>query len=92
MPMSKAHNRASAKWNASRDNIMIRPEIPEGTRIREEAAKAGVSIQNYILEAVRRRMESEAPAQAAETPTERVSTSGGVSVLPTLEGRENAAL
>lgn len=59
MPMSKAHNRASAKWNANRDNIMIRPEIPEGTRIREEAAKAGMSIQNYVLNAVRRYMELE---------------------------------
>lgn len=68
MPMSKAHNRASARWNASRDNIMIRPEIPEGTRIREEAAKAGMSIQNYVLNAVRQYMELERgdPEQAAQ--------------------------
>lgn len=68
MPMSKAHNRASARWNASRDNIMIRPEIPEGTRIREEAEKAGMSIQNYILRAVRHYMELERgdPEQAAQ--------------------------
>lgn len=66
MAVSKAHNRASARWNKNRDNIMIRPEIPEGTRIREEAAKAGMSIQNYILNAVRRYMELERDEQAAQ--------------------------
>lgn len=74
MPMSKAHNRASAKWNANRDNIMIRPEIPEGTRIREEAAKAGMSIQNYILNAVRRYMELE--RDATEPPHESAQNGG----------------
>lgn len=61
MPVSDAHKRASARWNASRDNIMIRPTMDEGREIRDAAAKAGQSVQAYILEAVRERM-SKAPA------------------------------
>lgn len=59
MAVSDAHKRASAKWNASRDNIMIRPEKEEGQKIRDAAAKAGQSVQAYILEAVRAKMEQE---------------------------------
>jgi uncharacterized protein (DUF1778 family) len=61
MPVSDAHKRASARWNASRDNIMIRPTMDEGREIRDAAAKAGQSVQAYILEAVRERM-GKAPA------------------------------
>ena len=61
MAVSDAHKRASAKWNASRDNIMIRPTVDEGREIRDAAAKAGQSVQAYILEAVRERMDK-APA------------------------------
>lgn len=61
MPVSDAHKRASARWNASRDNIMIRPTMDEGREIRDAAAKAGQSVQAYILEAVRERMDK-APA------------------------------
>ena len=57
MAASDAHKRASAKWNASRDNIMIRPEKEEGQKIRDAAAKAGQSVQAFILDAVRMRME-----------------------------------
>ena len=57
MADSDAHKRASAKWNASRDNIMIRPEKEEGQKIRDAAAKAGQSVQAFILDAVRMRME-----------------------------------
>ena len=46
MAVSDAHKRASAKWNASRDNIMIRPEKEEGQKI-----------QTFILNAVRREIE-----------------------------------
>ena len=59
MTMSDAHNRASAKWNASRDNIMIRPTKDHGQRIREAATAAGQSVQQYVLEAVDARMERE---------------------------------
>ena len=57
MAASDAHKRASAKWNASRDNIMIRPEKEEGQKIRDAAAKAGQSVQAFILDAVRMRIE-----------------------------------
>lgn len=56
MATSDAHKRASAKWNASRDNIMIRPDKEEGQRIRAAAAAAGQSVQAYILQAIRERM------------------------------------
>ena len=57
MAVSDAHKRASAKWNASRDNIMIRPEKEEGQKIRDAAARAGQSVQTLILNAVRREIE-----------------------------------
>lgn len=61
MAVSDAHKRASARWNASRDNIMIRPTMDEGREIRAAAAKEGQSVQAYILDAIRERM-SKAPA------------------------------
>ena len=59
MAVSDAHKRASTKWNSNRDNIMIRPTKEEGARIREHAADAGQSVQQYVLDAVRARMEEE---------------------------------
>ena len=52
MAVSESHKRASAKWNSSRDNIMLRPSKEVGTAIRAAAEKAGLSLQNYILHAV----------------------------------------
>lgn len=60
MAVSDAHKRASAKWNASRDNIMIRPTIEEGQAIRAAAEQAGKSVQAYILDIIRAAM-SKAP-------------------------------
>lgn len=60
MAVSDAHKRASAKWNASRDNIMIRPTIEEGQAIRVAAEQAGKSVQAYILDIIRAAM-SKAP-------------------------------
>lgn len=59
MAVSDAHKRASYKYNASKDNIMIRPEPEEGAAIRAAAAEAGQSLQAYILDAIRDRMRSE---------------------------------
>lgn len=56
MAVSEAHKRASGKWNASRDNIMIRPDKDTGAQIRQAAADAGQSVQQYILQAVTARM------------------------------------
>lgn len=44
---------------ATLDNIMVRPPKEEGQQIRAAAAAAGKSLQGYILEAVREKMERE---------------------------------
>lgn len=57
--MSRPHNSAVIKYNRSRDNIMIRPTKEEGALIRSAAAQAGQSVQQYVLDAIRSRMERE---------------------------------
>ena len=52
MSVSEAHKKASAKWNSSRDNILIRPDKETGARIRASAAEAGLSVQRFILSAL----------------------------------------
>lgn len=52
MSVSEAHKKASAKWNSSRDNIMVRPDKETGAAIRAAAAAAGLSVQQFILAAV----------------------------------------
>lgn len=59
MAVSDAHKRASKKWNESKDNLMIRPTKEEGAAIRAAASAAGQSNQQYILQAVRDRMNRE---------------------------------
>lgn len=41
------------------DNIMVRPTKDEGAEIRAAAAAAEQSLQGYILQAIRERMERE---------------------------------
>lgn len=53
---TEAQSKASTKYNKSRDNIMVRPTKEEGQRIREAAAAAGISVQQFILDAVRMKM------------------------------------
>lgn len=60
MAVSDAHKRASYKYNAARDNIMIRPSKEVGERIRAAAAKAGQSVQKFILDAVTDKLNKEA--------------------------------
>ena len=72
MPVSDAKKKANARWNASKDNIMIRPTKEEGAAIRAAALAAGQSNQQYILQATRERMSKEAierdtgPAEATQ--------------------------
>lgn len=54
-----AEKRAVLNYQRSRDNLMVRPTKEEGQRIREHAAAAGDSVQGYILDAVRERMDRE---------------------------------
>lgn len=56
---TEAQKKASIKWNSSRDNIMIRPDKETGAQIRQAAADAGQSVQQYILQAVNDRMKTE---------------------------------
>lgn len=60
MSMStEAQKRASTNYNRKQDNIMVRPSKEEGAAIRAAAAGAGQSVQAYVLQAVRERMERE---------------------------------
>lgn len=59
MAVSKAHKKASYKYNASRDSITIRPGRSKGAAIRAAAVSSGKSLQNYILDALNARMEQE---------------------------------
>lgn len=59
MAVSKAHKKASYKYNASRDSITIRPERSKGAAIRAAAVSSGKSLQNYILDALDARMKQE---------------------------------
>lgn len=41
------------------DRIVIQPSKEEGAKIRQAAADAGQSVQGYILQAIKERMERE---------------------------------
>jgi uncharacterized protein (DUF1778 family) len=50
---TEAEKRAVKKYQEGRDAIMLRPSKEEGQEIRNAAARAGKSVQAYILDAVR---------------------------------------
>lgn len=54
---SEAKLKANAKYQASLDRIVIQPKKQEGQQIRQAAADAGQSVQQYILQDVKDRME-----------------------------------
>lgn len=56
---TEAQIRASVKYNKSRDYFGLRPDKETGQAIRLAAKKAGQSVQQYILEAIERRMRCE---------------------------------
>lgn len=56
---TEAQRRASINYNKRQDNIMIRPSKEEGAEIRQAATNAGQSVQGYILQAIKERMERE---------------------------------
>lgn len=59
MPVSESQKRARDKWNASRDNMLIRPDVETGARIRAAAEAAGLSLQQYLLLAAEEKMQKE---------------------------------
>ena len=66
MATSDAHKRASYKYNAGRDNIMIRPTKETGHQIRQAAQAVGKSVQAYILGRIAG--DGDAPAPAPQAP------------------------
>lgn len=60
-----AQKRASLKYNKSRYTIVLRPSETEGNAIKSAASSVNESMQNYILQAVRERMEREQTASSA---------------------------
>ena len=50
---TEAEKQAVARYQKSRDKIMIRPTTEEGAKIRQAAADAGKSVQAFILDILR---------------------------------------
>ena len=59
MATSEARKRANAKWNASKDNIMVRVETADGAAIRSAAAAAEQSVTQFMLQAAKERIARE---------------------------------
>lgn len=57
MPVSEKKRKSLDAYNATCDYISIRPKKEIGAEIRAAAADAGQSLQGYILQACRERME-----------------------------------
>ncbi|MBD5098142.1 MAG: hypothetical protein HDT35_01055 [Clostridiales bacterium] len=57
MPVSENKRKNNDAYNAKCDRIVIQPRKERGQEIREAAEAAGQSLQGYILQAVRERME-----------------------------------
>ena len=69
MAVSEAKRITDARHIAKLDQIKIQPYKEEGQAIRDAAASAKVSVQRYILDAVRERMDREKNQQkTAENP------------------------
>jgi len=56
---SMANKDAVKKYQEKCDAIMLRPSKEEGAAIRAAAAAAGMSVQSYVLQAVREQMQKE---------------------------------
>ena len=56
MAVSEAKKASNKRSDAKYQQIMVKPYISEGNKIREAAAQAGQSVQQYILQAVDERM------------------------------------
>ena len=84
--MGKASAEAKNRWNAKNyDRIGVMAPKGEKAEFQAAAEAQGQSVNAYILEAVRRRMESERDSagtvsNAPESPSEGDSGGGGISV------------
>lgn len=77
MPVSKARRNANDAYNAKCDYISLRPIKADGAAIRAAAAAAGQSLQGYILQAVRARMEQEGQPLTLD-PEQKSGEEGGL--------------
>ena len=69
MPLTEAKRASNRKSDMKYQQILLKPYKDEGQLIREFAAAAGKSVQGYILQAVRERMDREKNQQkTAENP------------------------
>lgn len=57
MSLSEAKKAADKRYTNKLDQIMIRPYKEEGIAIRAAAVNAGQSVQAYVLDSVRWRMQ-----------------------------------
>lgn len=71
MATSQAQIKANVAYNRRHDSITIRPDKPEGVRIRSAAAAAGQSVQAYILDTLRARMDSDGVPPATDPEEEQ---------------------
>jgi uncharacterized protein (DUF1778 family) len=60
VPVSEAKRRNNDAYNAKCDSIQLRPRQEDGQAIRRAAEEAGQSLQGYILQACRERMQRDA--------------------------------
>ena len=67
--VSENKRKSMDDYNATCDDISLRPKKERGQEIRAAAKAAGKSLQGYILEAVQERMDREKNQQkTAENP------------------------
>ena len=92
MPVSEKKRKSNDAYNAKCDFIAVRPMLEDGAVIRETAKAAGQSLQGYILQAVRERMERESankyyigiPKSAADQAGEKNNQTGAEWLKETL--------
>ena len=69
MALTEAKRASNRKSDMKYQQILLKPYKEDGQLIREFAAAAGQSVQGYILQAVRERMDREKNQQkTAENP------------------------
>ena len=66
MPCTEAKRASNRKSDMKYQQILLKPYKEEGQLIREFAAAAGQSVQGYILQAVRERMDREKNQQKTD--------------------------
>lgn len=69
MASTEAQKRAVKKAQSKCDAIMLRPPKKDGEEIRAAAAASGQSLQGYILQATRERMDRDAQTGSGDQAT-----------------------